>query len=496
MYHVRIVKTASGSKAVQVVCYQERKRIVLKHIGSCKTKHELDKLLSNAYLWIVEQTKQLNIFSAADYSKASSLEHYELVGNQLSILYEALHTLYSRFGYDAIKAPLLADLVLIRMIEPASKLRSLELIKNYFGITHRRQTFYESAIKWLAAKEKIERLTLQVAEKEFGFDYSLVFYDVTTLYFETFEADELRKHGFSKENKSQQPQILIALIVDKNGFPIAYEVFPGNTFEGHTFIPAILAFVKRHDIKNFTVVADAAMISADNIKALNKEQIHYIVGARLGNLPKEQWQYINQKMIRQDGQLLRLPSPHGFLICSYSSKRYNKDLLEMNKQIEKAKAIIAHPSKKSRTKFVKTQQEQLIFNSALMEKTKQMLGMKGYITDLNEKQLNATTVVKQYHELYKIEHAFRISKNDLKTRPVFHFKAEPIKVHSLICFMALAISRYIELKTENSIREFITQAKSSSTALLQHKKTKQIVKLNTKLNHKLKSYFNKLNLPH
>jgi transposase len=109
------------------------------------------------------------------------------------------------------------------------------------------------------------------AQKKYGIDYSLLFYDVTTLYFETFEDDNLRKTGFSKDSKSQQPQILVGLMVSKEGFPLAFDIFPGNTFEGHTILPVVKAFIQKNNVKQFTVVADAAMISAENIKELKQE---------------------------------------------------------------------------------------------------------------------------------------------------------------------------------------------------------------------------------
>jgi len=169
---------------------------------------------------------------------------------------------------------LLTDLVLMRIIEPASKLRSLELLKDYFGVKHLRKHFYEALPQIATLKDQVEKKAIALAKKEFNFDFSLVFYDVTTLYFESFKADDLRKPGFSKDGKSAQPQIVIGLIVNYDGFPIAYEIFEGNRFEGHTLIPVILAFKKKHKIKTLTVVADAAMISQDNIKALEENGIN------------------------------------------------------------------------------------------------------------------------------------------------------------------------------------------------------------------------------
>ena len=155
----------------------------------------------------------------------------------------------------------------------------------------------------------------------------------------------MRKQGFSKDNKSQQPQILVGLMVTREGFPIAYEIFAGNTFEGHTIIPVINSFIDKHKVNHFTVVADAAMISISNVEELLKNKIHYIVGARLGNLPSDLIDKIDKEISRDDGNSMRFKTANGFLICSYSSVRYRKDKYEMEKQIDKAKLVIEKPSK-------------------------------------------------------------------------------------------------------------------------------------------------------
>ncbi len=333
---------------------------------------------------------------------------------------------------------------------------------------------------------------IDFAKQKYAFNFDLLFYDVTTLYFETFEEDELRKNGFSKDNKSQQPQILMALIVTKEGFPIAYEIFAGNTFEGHTILPVVKAFIKEHSIKEFTVVADAAMISATNIKELLQSKINYIVGARLGNLSNELISQIDQEIMREDGKSIRIKTENGYLICSFSSLRYRKDKYEMEKQIEKAKQIIETPSKSKKLKFTKTAGEQIKLNEKLVEKTKKLLGIKGYCTNLEEQLLDNQTVIARYHELYKIEQAFRISKNDLQTRPIFHFKEEPIKLHMLICFMALVVSKHIELTTGDSIRKFITECKKITDARMLNKITQKELIVRTKNSQKVHEYLSKL----
>jgi transposase len=188
------------------------------------------------------------------------------------------------------------------------------------------------------------------------------------LYFETFSEDELRKNGFSKDNKSQQPQIVVALMVTPEGFPVSYEVFSGNTFEGHTLIPVIKTFIKKHEVENFTVVADAAMISAENIEALQVDKINYIVGARLGNVPSGLLATIDANLPRIDGNNLRLKTDNGYLICSFSKKRYNKDKHEMNKQIDRAKSMLSQPSKVKKIKYLKSGDNKMTLNEKLIDK--------------------------------------------------------------------------------------------------------------------------------
>lgn len=180
-----------------------------------------------------------------------------------------------------------------------------------------------------------------------NFDFSIVFYDATILYFESFEEDNWRRCGFSKDNKFNQPQIVIGLIVENNGFPVSYEIFEGNKFEGHTLLPSIVSFKNKYKIQNLTVIADAAMISIKNIESLLIHNLNYIAGARLGNLK------------------------------SVIQKKINKKL-----KIE--------------------------INQELIEKTKMMLGIKGYYT--NFYKLKNKSIIKHYHNLWYVEKSFRMGK--------------------------------------------------------------------------------------
>jgi transposase len=496
MLSIRVIKTGSGASAVQVVYYRNRRRVVFKHIGSARNNQELDSLKLVAQDLIKNSFVEIPLFEDVKLDNLLYLDKCEFLGVYSTFLYEVICDVISQIGLDKIKKQLLLDLIVIRIVEPASKLRSIELLGSYFGIKHRRQSYYQSAPQWLALKGKIEDIVMEFARKNYAFNFDLLFYDVTTLYFETFAEDELRRNGFSKDNKSQQPQILVALMVTKEGLPIAYSIFPGNTFEGHTIIPVVNSFIKKHAVKEFTVVADAAMISTTNIQELMRNNINYIVGARLGNLSTEQIEKIDRSIIREDGKTIRLKTDNGYLICDYSSVRYRKDKYEMEKQIDKARVIIETPSKSKRIKFIKTTGEQIVLNQMLIEKSKKLLGIKGYYTNLDKNIVSNQTIIERYHELYRIEQAFRISKHDLQTRPIFHFKEEPINLHILICFMALVVSKHIELTTGDSIRRFITECKKVTDGRMFNKITNSESRIRTKYNDKILKYIKSLNLSH
>lgn len=494
MLKIRIVKTASNYRAVQIVYYVNRKTKIFKHVGSGSSDEQIEELRLIATDLIESVSPLLPFDNEPKFHNLFSVDKCDFIGIYYSFFYEVISELMIQIGLDKIRKKLLLDLVIIRILEPASKLRSIGLIEQYFGVIHRRQTFYESAPKWLNLKEKTEGLVMDFAKQHYDFNFDLLFYDVTTLYFETFKEDELRKNGFSKDNKSQQPQILVALMVSKEGFPISYEIFPGNTFEGHTIIPVVQKFIKKHNVKEFTIVADAAMISSENVKQLVENKINYIVGARLGNISEALFEKITQANLQEDGKMIRIKTENGYLICSYSSLRYRKEKYEMEKQIERAKQVIENPSKSKKLKFTKTNGEKIELNQKLIEKHIKLLGIKGYYTNLDETVADNTTIISRYHELYKIEQAFRISKNDLETRPIFHFKEEPIKLHLLICFMALVISKHIELRTNHSIKYFIDECKKVTDARIYNQITLKEIRMRAKKSKSITELLSKLDL--
>lgn len=509
--HVRTVKTDSGATAVQIVRYEKRKRVVLSHIGSAHTDHELSLLKEEAQKKIEETTTQKSLFPP-DRQKPSSilvLNKSTYIGVRYTFIYEVLFQIFRLFNFHYLKNKLLLDLVLMRIIQPVSKLESLEYLSEMFGIVYKDGSLYQSLKTFPSHKSVIEKKVISFAKDHYQFDFSLVFYDVTTLYFETFKEDDqesIRKPGFSKDNKPNQPQIVIGLIVAEEGFPVSYEVFSGDTFEGKTFIPTITKFKETYHVKTLTVVADAAMISFDNVEKLKEQQLSYIVGARTANLKHDQMQQINKELIGQkqlaeelqkiDGKSMRIATERGILICDFSFKRYQKDKREMEKQITKAEKLLDKKTGVKRTKFLmnrdKKKTEQVL-NTEMIEKTKLLLGIKGYYTNLTEEENK--TIIDHYHNLWHVEKAFRIAKSDLQMRPIYHFKKQAIEAHILICFMALAVCKYMELKTGKSTKKIVKLLRSITEARIKNKLTGEIIVMRQELPAEAEQLWKTLSLP-
>lgn len=509
MYSVRTTRTASLATAVQIVRYENRRKIIVKHIGSAKTSEEIISLKQLARSWIQKTTQQQSLFTTSVTAKSSllPLDKAEYLGARYTFIYEALSKLLHRFRFHTVKKQFLLDLVLMRIIQPVSKLESLEYLSEMFGIQYGKSSLYKALFSFPALKTTIEEKVVDFAKQNFSFNFSIVFYDVTTLYFETFkedsEKDSIRKPGFSKDNKPNQPQIVIGLIVTREGFPVAYEIFAGNTFEGKTFIPTIIKFKETYRIKTLTIVADAAMISFDNVEELKKRQLSYIVGARLASLKFDQMKQINKELINQTqdmvklaeigGASIRIETERGLLLCDFSLARYKKDKREMEKQIDKAEKLLAEKDALKRTKFIKTigktKQE---LNSDLIEKTRLLLGIKGYYTNLAE--VDNATIINHYHNLWHVEKAFRIAKSDLAMRPIYHFRKQAIEAHILICFMALSVCKYMEIKTEKSTKKIIKLLKSITEARIKNKLTGEIILMRQELSEEVKQLWKTLSL--
>jgi len=497
MPSVRKVKTPNGGVAIQVVRYKERKVVVMKHIGSTHVPEEISALVARAEAWIARETPQRRLFEKPS-PRMLDLAHARYCGVRYAFAYDTLVAIMARMGWKTLQSPLLLDLALMRIIEPSSKLRAIALLKRYFGVEYAERTVYRTLPMLKERKAEAEKIAIAFAKDDLSSDLSLVLYDVTTLYFETFDADGLRVPGFSKDNKSQQPQIVAGLLVTREGFPLGYEVFKGNTFEGHTMLPVLDAFAKAHHVAIPTVVADAAMISRENVAKLKTRGLSYIVGARMANAPPDVIEKVSATLAQKDGAMMRLATDHGNLVCDFSAKRYRKDAYEMEKQVAKAKELVEKGEPGKRAKFVarKEGEDAYVLHDALIEKTKRLLGIKGYYTNIPEKKLANKEVVARYHDLWNVEASFRMAKNDLMTRPIFHHKEDAVRAHMVVCFVALTVGRYLERATNLSMRGVRDILWSVTDAQIFDAVTKETIVLRSELDENAQSILKKLSLSH
>ena len=463
---IRKVQTASGATAVQVVQNKGTGRSFLKHIGSAHDEHELELLLDEAKQYVEAHCRQPNLFADTGTDTPSSSSLFKLVLDKSSVV-----GITHQFARNALLAcarkcwlgslqELYLDLALMRIIEPTSKLRSMELLELHFKVTYAKRTLYRLFPELLEHQEEIEAAAIKTARGELQEQFSLVLYDVTTLYFESFKEYDFQKPGFSKDNKPMQPQIVIGLITTRSGFPVMHEVFEGNTFEGKTMLKVIQRFQERVGETKPVIVADAGMLSKDNILKLENEGYRYIVGARLASTAASLIDQIHKTLPRIDKALRRFSYKsavkNATMICDFSESRYKKDKREFDKQVKRALALLEKNESGRRAKFVKKTKDTdkpFIFDTDLQAKAEKLLGIKGYVTNITEKELSSSAVIDYYHDLWNVEQAFRMSKSDLQARPIFHRTEDAIRAHMLVCFMALMMGKYLEIKMHRSLRK-------------------------------------------
>jgi transposase len=447
--------------------------LVVKHIGSSDSLEEIEKLKDQAKNWVNIELSKHGLFKD---TQDSYFNNYKYLGFTYAYAYEFLEKIYNKFNLQNHLNNLFKDLIIARILEPRSKRNSLDFLSNFLDKVHSENVLYKEIVKYdQKIKDVTEKEVVDIAKKEFGFDFSFVLYDVTTLYFESFKEREFQRPGFSKDHKHNQPQIVIGLIVTKEGFPLSYEVFKGNTFEGNTFLPCILDFKKKHSVGQITVVADSAMLSKQNMEKLGESGLHYIISSRLANLKESLIVQIDKDVQRVHGNNIRIDN----LIVDYSSKRYTKDKSELEKQINRAKIKMNSETEKiTNIKYLKNDRTTRYLNQELIDKHTKLLGLKGYVTNLTKE--SNEEIITYYHNLVKIEHAFRIAKNDLETRPMYHHKEESIKNHMLICFLALTISIYLEIKNKRSINSIVEDLKSITDGKILNVVTGQILLDRTK----------------
>ena len=463
MAYVRTVKTASGAIAVQIVWSTRRGSRQIEHLGSAHDDGEVEALKAAARQRLAEGQGCLDLGIDATGTDGEPLE---LLATKSSHLWEALCTAYRVLGFDAAADgdAVFRDLVLARIIEPTSKADSLRVLAetgvasvDYRTVTRHLPRFAKPAVR--------QRLSAACAARARLGPTSLVLYDVSTLYFETDTADGFREPGFSKERRLE-PQITIGLLTDASGLPLAVEAFEGNRAETATMLPVINAFKAAHNLSEVIVVADAGMISEANQVDLKAAGLSYVLGARIPFLPDvvREWQDKHPDEAVADGLVLTQPwpatssekargIPDRVTYYQFRQVRARRSLRGIDEQVAKAQRAVDGHAAVKRNRFIKLSGATKSVNRELEAKSRALAGWKGYTTNLVGQP--ATFVIDAYHQLWRIEKAFRMSKHDLQARPIYHHKRESIEAHLTVVFAAMAVSHYIETQTGWSIKKFV-----------------------------------------
>jgi transposase len=543
MPYIKISKSKSGASTVQLATKDHGRTVIIKHFGSA---HDEESLKHLKRLAKQERDKpvagQVSLFTAPlDWSRVRIISH------RPEYLERVIFHYYNLLGFKELGPQLLFDLVLMRVFQPCSKLRSLRLLESHFGRSYAKDQAYrllksladtgeeESEVKPnleneseapVEPKETKEPITktlllqkLHAAHLQYyGSTLAVVLYDVTTLYFESArDGDEYKRPGYSKDGKHNDPQILVGLLTNISGFPLGYETFAGNTFEGGTLLTSLQNWQKQFAKSRLRVVADAGMLSKINVEKLTTANFDFIVGARLKSVPAS----ITKLLIaipKIDHRIEEMTHNGHRLIVSYSEKRAKKDLHNLDKAIKRAQAIVdGKQSLKRRSKFVvataaigseivsgeinsddgvknnkkskntgkskpkanskpksKKAPDILSINQAVIDQDKALAGLKGYLTNLEKEKVEATEVISQYKELIHVEQSFRMSKHDLRARPIFHFKEDSIKAHLLIVVMALAIGRLLEKTSGQSVQKTVEQLSNALSYALEDTATGEL----------------------
>lgn len=358
--------------------------------------------------------------------------------------------IYDRIGFNQVPELLFRHLVISRLVHPGSKLKTIDYLKRYQGKLYEIDTIYRFLDKLHSKyKEQVESLAFEFTKQVCGGRIGMVFYDMTTLYFESGDEDDLRKTGFSKDGKHQNPQIYLGLLVASKGYPIGYDIFQGDSYEGDTLLPIIEKFEKKYQLDKPVVIADAGLLSKQNIGALQQQGYEYILGGRIKNEKAEIKKKITAKQWT-DGQIMRIKkSDTATLIVHYSAKRAKKDahnrqkgLQRLENRLKSGKLTKSNLNNRGYNKYLKLEgQVALSIDYDKFEKDVQWDGLKGYLTN---SKLSSRIIIAQYKELWHIEKAFRISKTDLRIRPIYHRLHHRIEAHICLAFVAYTIYKELE----------------------------------------------------
>ncbi|WP_421918110.1 IS1634 family transposase [Marinifilum sp.] len=498
---VRKKKNNSGVVSVQVIDKSSGKYKVLKTIGSSCSDTEIETLYQQGLDYISHYEGQQSFdFTVQDFKETvkQSIRNISIEGVHL-----LLGRIYNEIGFDTVCNDLLKQLVLVRLSHPASKLKTTQYLHRYFSINIKEDRIYRYLDKvYSDHKETLQQISYHHTKKILGGIIRVVFYDVTTIYFQIDDEDDLRKRGFSKEGKHQNPQIVLGLLVGIEGYPLAYEIHEGNKFEGHTMLPIIDVFKDKYDLDKLVVIADSGLLSSSNVKELQEKGYEFILGARIKNESKAIKEEILALNLKDKSSAI-IPRTDGTnLIVGYTDRRAKKDrhnrergLMKLEQRIKSGKLTKSSINNRGYNKYLQLEGDITIrINHGKFEEDAAWDGLKGYMTNTT---LSKEEIINNYGQLWKIEKAFRVAKHDLKIRPIYHRLQKRIQAHITINFVTYKVykelERQLKLKTDKmSPEKAIDIAKSIYAIEISDPKTgntfKETLLLNDEQKHLAKLF--------
>lgn len=395
-----------------------------------------------------------------------------------------------------------------RINEPSSKLQSHFNQNEYLGFGDEEiplHHFYRTLDVLSKEEDLVKKHLFTQQHNLFSTVLDVVFYDVTTLYFDSNIEQEgaLRQKGYSKDGKAHKTQVVLGLLVDKNRDPITYQVYQGNTYEGGTMIDALEKMKAQFTIDRVIVVADSAMIDKDNRDYMVKSEIDYIIGDSIKTLSKG----IRDKLINKENH----KSVKGLftyaeteykgrrLICTYSEKRARKDAFERQKLITKANHWLSQPSKYKQAKkrgagrFISTTDEgaPIGLNKEKIGQDAKFDGFKALSTTTD---LDIETILSKYRDLFEVEHSFRALKSQLEIRPVYHWTDKRIRGHILMCFIAFTFINRLKNTTGSQHRAIVKAIDKMQMSEVKDDKTKSKLYLRAYIDKTQQNIIDKLGL--
>jgi hypothetical protein len=508
---------------------------VLRHVGSAdgNDQENLDKLMQVATFLkgdiekeIAEKEEKsapsLPLFSTVELSEepepqdATPLgqddkEHHWVDLSELkeeARLVEGIHAIFGstldRFNLQSVFGrrhyETLRETIMARIAWPSSKLRASENLLKRFNVDIPVEKMYRLMDLLEGQETSVQAALFNAFRPLIGEKVEVLFFDVTTLYFETIEEDELRRFGFSKDQKTHLTQVVLALATTGDGLPVGYKLFPGNTAETSTLLKAITEWREVLCIEQITIVADRAMMNEPDIKALEESKLKYVIAAKLKFLPKNLQKTLlsreGEKIIFQDKEDAIAVQEHLHegrrLIVSHSTKRARKDEKDREQILRKLRTRIGQ---KGSTKKLITNRGYLSViteegNSKVKIDEEKVAaaakwdGLHGVITNISE--TGHQEILSLYRRLWVIEESFRINKHTLEMRPVYHHVSRRIRAHILICYIVFAVCRYVQKRISMQYENLsIDQIRSSlidvQYSVLKHKETQCRYRLPSKM---------------